>query len=131
VFAKAYATGLFRGKFAGMPRGAGELFPQIRKGIARTPWLISIFAGMSQVRKYNLEELEQHYRRLTTQGDIESAQRMQSIIANIRYDLANKQEVFMEYTEGMDTPLVMRILKTEKDLDRWVEQRFIRLGEYT
>jgi hypothetical protein len=39
-------------------------------------------------------------------------------------------EVHMEYSDGMDAPLVMRILRTEKDLDRWVEQRFVRLMEY-
>jgi hypothetical protein len=35
----------------------------------------------------------------------------------------------MEYRDGLPEPILMRILRNEKDLDRWVEQRFIRLGE--
>jgi hypothetical protein len=75
--------------------------------------------------------LEGHYRTLTTTGDRDAVQRMRSIIANIRYDLSNGSEVIMEYRDGMDVPMLMRILRNEKDLDRWVEQRFIRLSEFS
>lgn len=85
---------------------------------------------MGETRKYDLQELETQYRNLTTNGDTEAAQRMRSIIANIRYDLTNDCEVIMEYRDGFDTPMVMRILRNEKDLLRWVEQRFIRLREF-
>lgn len=85
---------------------------------------------MAQTRKYDLSELEAEYRKLTTNGDVDAANRMKSILANIRYDLANNTEVVMEYREGMEPALIMRILRTEKDLDRWVGQRFIRLSEF-
>lgn len=85
---------------------------------------------MPETRKYNLEELEAEYRKLTTQGDRSALEKMRSIIAAIRYDLSMNTEVVMEYRDGMDSPLVMRILRNEKDLERWVEQRFIRLAEF-
>lgn len=85
---------------------------------------------MPETRKYDLEELEFQYRNLTAKGDREAAIRIRSIIANIRYDLANDNEVVMEYRSGFDTPMIMRILRNEKDLDRWVEQRFVRLAEF-
>lgn len=89
------------------------------------------FCHVGETRKYDLQELEGHYRKLTTTGDREAVQRMRSIIANIRYDLSNGSEVIMEYRDGMDVPMVMRILRNEKDLDRWVEQRFVRLSEFS
>ena len=84
---------------------------------------------MPETRKYDLEELEHQYRQFTTHGDAEAAQRMRTIIASIRYDLSNDHDVHMEYRSGLETPLLMRILRTEKDLERWIEQRFVRLGE--
>ena len=51
------------------------------------------------------------------------------MIATIRYDLRMDDEVVIEYRAGFDIPMVMRIIKTEKDLDRWLEQRFVRLSE--
>lgn len=85
---------------------------------------------MTVTRKYDLEELEHHYRTLTAKSDGEAVQRIRTILASIRYDLSNNEEVIMEYRSGFDSPMVMRILRNEKDLDRWVEQRFTRLGEY-
>lgn len=85
---------------------------------------------MSEIRKYDLEELESEYRKLTTNGDTEAIAKMRSIFALLRYDLTNEMEVHMEYRGGNHEPILMRILRTEKDLDRWVEQRFIRLAEY-
>ncbi len=85
---------------------------------------------MAQQRKYDLQELESDYRKLTTSNDLDAAKRMRSVLANIRYDLSNDTEVIMEYREGMSPAMVMRILRNEKDLDRWVDQRFIRLKEF-
>ena len=82
-----------------------------------------------EIRRYDLEELESEYRKLTTRGDQEAIGKMNSIIALIRYDLNNDSEVYMEYRTGLEMPIVMRILRNEKDLDRWVEQRFVRLRE--
>ena len=84
---------------------------------------------MSDVKKYDLNELEAEYRRFTTNGDPEAVAKMKSILAVVRYDLSNESVVHMEYRDGLPEPILMRILRNEKDLDRWVEQRFIRLGE--
>lgn len=85
---------------------------------------------MNPIRKYELQDLETEYRKLTTQGDREAAARMRSIIALLRYDLTNETEVHMEYRDGLQEPILMRIMRNEKDLDRWVEQRFVRLSEF-
>jgi hypothetical protein len=74
--------------------------------------------------------LEDEYRKLTAQGDREAVQKLRSLIETIRYDLRMDAEVIMEYRGGFDEPMVMRILRNEKDLDRWIEQRFVRLGEF-
>jgi hypothetical protein len=85
---------------------------------------------MGEIRKYDLEELESEYRKLTTSGEQDAAAKMRSIFALLRYDLNNEKEVHMEYRSGLQEPILMRIIKTEKDLDRWIEQRFIRLAEF-
>lgn len=85
---------------------------------------------MAETRKYDLNELESHYRKLTTHGDTDAGKKMRSILANIRYDLENDTEVIMEYREGMEPAMVMRILRNEKDLERWIEQKFTRLKEF-
>lgn len=85
---------------------------------------------MSEIRKYDLQDLETEYRKLTTQNDREAAARMRSMLALLRYDVNNETEVHMEYRDGLPEPILMRIIRTEKDLDRWVEQRFVRLGEF-
>lgn len=85
---------------------------------------------MSEIRKYDLQDLETEYRKLTAQNDVEAAAKMRSIIALLRYDVNNETEVHMEYRDGLAEPILMRIIRTEKDLDRWVEQRFIRLAEF-
>lgn len=81
-------------------------------------------------RRYELEELEADYRKLTAQGDRAAAGRMYRTIQMYRYDLRMDAEVILEYRTGFDEPMVMRILKNERDLDRWVEQRFPRLAEF-
>lgn len=85
---------------------------------------------MAGTRYYELEVLEDDYRKLTTSGDRAAAARMRGLIESIRYDLRMDEEVIMEYRTGMDEPMVMRILRNERDLDRWVEQRFVRLSEF-
>ena len=85
---------------------------------------------MPELRKYDLEPLESDYRKLTAQGDRSAAARMKSLLDSIRYDLRMEFEVQMEYRDGFETPMVMRILHNERDLDRWVAQRFIRLEEF-
>jgi hypothetical protein len=86
--------------------------------------------SVNTTRRYDLQPLEDEYRKLTAQGSIESAQKLRSTIETIRYDLRMDSEVIMEYRDGLEEPLVMRILRNEKDLDRWVEQRFVRLAEF-
>jgi hypothetical protein len=85
---------------------------------------------MNPIRRYDLQPLEDEYRKLTAQGNIEAVQKLRSMIENIRYDLRMDSEVMMEYRIGFEEPMIMRILRSEKDLDRWVEQRFIRLSEF-
>ena len=84
---------------------------------------------MNPTRRYDLQPLEDEYRKLTAQGDRDAVQKLRAMIETIRYDLRMDAEVIMEYRDGFDEPMVMRILRNEKDLDRWVEQRFIRLAE--
>ncbi|HTL81952.1 MAG TPA: hypothetical protein VL651_09625 [Bacteroidia bacterium] len=81
-------------------------------------------------RHFELEPLEEDYRKLTTQNDKAAAARIFHFMRTIRYELQNKNEVVFEYRSGFPEPMVMRILKTEKDLDRWIETRFIRLAEF-
>lgn len=85
---------------------------------------------MNSIRRYDLQPLEDEYRKLTAQGDRDAVQKLRAIIETIRYDLRMDAEVIMEYRDGFDEPMIMRILRNEKDLDRWVEQRFIRLAEF-
>jgi hypothetical protein len=77
-----------------------------------------------------LQPLEEDYRKLTAMGNLEAVARMKVLIETVRYELRMDAEVIFEYRDGLPEPMVMRILKTEKDLDRWVESRFIRLGEF-
>ena len=85
---------------------------------------------MNPTRRYDLQPLEDEYRKLTAQRDRYAVQKLRALIETIRYDLRMDAEVIMEYRDGCDEPMVMRILRNEKDLDRWVEQRFIRLAEF-
>ncbi|HLG03407.1 MAG TPA: hypothetical protein VI731_07410 [Bacteroidia bacterium] len=81
-------------------------------------------------RRYDLSDLENEYRRLTALGETLAAERIRAMLASMRYDLRMEAEVILEYREGLEEPLVMRVLRTEKDLDRWVTQRFARLEEF-
>jgi hypothetical protein len=81
-------------------------------------------------RRYDLEEVELDYRKLTAQGEKAAAIRIKSFLNGVRYDLRMDSEVILEYRQGFDEPMVMRILRTEEDLDRFVQQRFNRLDEF-
>jgi hypothetical protein len=85
---------------------------------------------MSSIHHYDLQPIEDDYRKLTAQGDTAAETRMKNTIEALRYDLRMGFEIHMEYRDGMEKPMVMRILRNEKDLDRWVAQRFIRLEEF-
>lgn len=80
-------------------------------------------------RRYDLQPLEDEYRNFAANGDVSAAERLKKMIDSIRYELRMDDEVIVEYRSGFDEPMVMRILKNEKDLDKWVEQRFTRLSE--
>ncbi len=84
---------------------------------------------MIETRHYDLQLLEDDYRNFSALGNEDAAERMKVLIATVRYELRMDAEVIFEYRDGLDEPMVMRILKNEKDLDRWVESRFIRLGD--
>lgn len=85
---------------------------------------------MNEVHRYDLQPLEDDYRKLTALGQADAAERMKVMIESIRYELRMDAEVIFEYRNGEDEPIIMRILKSEKDLDRWVESRFIRLADF-
>lgn len=85
---------------------------------------------MPEIRRYDLQPLEDDYRKLTAQGDTAAAMRLKTAIGLIRYDLRMGMEVVLEYRDGMDVPMVMRQIHNERDLDRWIAQRFIRLEEF-
>jgi hypothetical protein len=80
-------------------------------------------------RRYDLQPLEDEYRNFTGKGDFSALSRLNNLLATIRYDLRMDDDVIIEYRSGFDEPMVMRIIKNEKDFDRWVEQRFVRLSE--
>lgn len=99
-----------------------------KAGACHTP--IKYFCVVAEIRKYDLQVLESEYRRLTASGDLGALEKMRSILAMLRYDVNNGSTVHMEYQDGLPEPILMRIIRNEKDLDRWVEQRFVRLNEY-
>ena len=80
-------------------------------------------------RRYDLQPLEDEYRNFTAKGDFSALSRLKTLLATIRYDLRMDDDVIIEYRSGFEEPMVMRIIKNEKDFDRWVEQRFVRLSE--
>lgn len=94
------------------------------------PIAFPYFCTVAEIRKYDLQVLESEYRKLNANGDIGALEKMRSIIAMLRYDVNNETIVHMEYRDGLPEPILMRIIYNEKDLDRWVEQRFVRLSEY-
>lgn len=85
---------------------------------------------MNEVRRYDLQPLEDDYRQLTAHGNSGAAERLKNFLETIRYELRMGSEVIFEYRNDEENPLVMRILKNEKDLDRWMEARFSRLSEF-
>jgi hypothetical protein len=85
---------------------------------------------MAELRRYDLQTLEDDYRKLTALGNKDSAESIKNFLGTVRYELRMGMEVIFEYRNDVDNPMIMRILKNEKDLDRWIESRFIRLGEF-
>ncbi|MEO5642636.1 MAG: hypothetical protein ABIQ40_17340 [Bacteroidia bacterium] len=80
--------------------------------------------------RYDLQPLEDDYRSLTALDDKNAAERLKNFLETVRYELRMDTEVIFEYRHDADEPMVMRVLKNEKDLDRWIEARFIRLAEF-
>ena len=80
-------------------------------------------------RRYDLQPFEDEYRTFAANGDISASERLKKMLDSIRYELRMDDDVIVEYRSGFDEPMVMRILKNEKDLDKWAEQRFTRLSE--
>jgi hypothetical protein len=88
----------------------------------------SIF--MTEIRRYDLQTLEDDYRKLTALGNQDAGERIKNFLATVRYELRMDMEVIFEYRNDENNPMVMRILKTEKDLERWIEAKFTRLEEF-
>ncbi len=85
---------------------------------------------MPETRRYDLQILEDDYRQLTALGNMGSAERIKNFLGTVRYELRMDMEVIFEYRNDAENPMVMRVLKTEKDLDRWIQSRFMRLAEF-
>jgi hypothetical protein len=85
---------------------------------------------MGEIRRYDLQTLEDDYRKLTAMGNRDAAERIKNFLGTVRYELRMDMEVIFEYRQEDHEPMVMRILKNEKDLDRWIESRFMRLAEF-
>ena len=85
---------------------------------------------MAEIRRYDLQTLEDDYRKLTALGNVDAAERIKNFLGTVRYELRMDMEVIFEYRNEVDNPMVMRVLKNEKDLDRWIEARFMRLAEF-
>jgi hypothetical protein len=83
-----------------------------------------------EIRHYDLQPVEEDYRKLTAQDDRSAAERLKNFFETIRYELRMDAEVIFEYRHDNDSPMVMRILRNEKDLDRWIESKFTRLKEF-
>jgi hypothetical protein len=84
---------------------------------------------MKNIIREDLENLEEWYRFYTTQHNIEARAKLVSALDRLRYEIRMGANVHLEYTTGMPEPMLMRVLQNEKDLERWVESRFIRLTE--
>ena len=82
------------------------------------------------IHRYDLQPLEDDYRSLTAMDDRNAAERLKNFLETVRYELKMDIEVIFEYRHDADEPMIMRILKNEKDLDRWIESRFMRLAEF-
>lgn len=88
-----------------------------------------LYRIMSAPIRHDLNRLEDDYRLAFTRNDASALQRLQAAISTMRYELRMDNTLQIEYPNHDDEPLVMRILQNEKDLDRWLGQRFIRLAE--
>jgi hypothetical protein len=83
---------------------------------------------MSTPVRKDLAQLEDDYRLAFTRDDATALQRLKAAIETMRYELRMDTTIQLEYPND-DEPLVMRIISTEKDLERWIGQRFLRLTE--
>lgn len=83
---------------------------------------------MQMTIQHNLSQLEDDYRLAFTRNDQLALQRLKAMLTTIRYELRMDNSIQLEYPND-DEPLVMRILNSEADLDRWIGQRFIRLSD--
>jgi hypothetical protein len=83
-----------------------------------------------EIRHYDLQPVEDDYRKLTAQDDRSAAERLKNFFETVRYELRMDAEVVFEYRHDKNEPMTMRILRTEKDLDRWIEAKFTRLREF-
>jgi hypothetical protein len=84
---------------------------------------------MSATIRHDLNRLEDDYRLAFTRNDAGALQRLQAAISTMRYELRMDNILQLEYPNPDNEPLVMRIIQNEKDFDRWLGQRFIRLTE--
>ncbi|MGL4597049.1 MAG: hypothetical protein ACRCYO_05960 [Bacteroidia bacterium] len=84
---------------------------------------------MKNIIREDLENLEEWYRFFTTQNNTEARGKLQAALDRLRYEIRMGSNIHLEYTTGMPEPMLMRVIQTEKDLERWIDSRFIRLGE--
>jgi len=85
---------------------------------------------MKEIRRYDLQMLEDDYRRLTALGNLDVLEKIKNFLGTVRYELRMDMEVIFEYRNDVENPMVMRVLKNEKDLDRWIDSKFTRLEEF-
>jgi hypothetical protein len=78
----------------------------------------------SNVQYIDLNELEETYRLWATRSDVEAEKHFLSKITQFEYEARMGNELIFRYTSGLDEPLVMRVVKNEKDLERFLKQRF-------
>ena len=78
----------------------------------------------SNVQNIDLNELEETYRQWATRGDTQAEKLFLSKITQFEYEARMGNELVFRYTSGLEEPLVMRVVKNEKDLERFLKQRF-------
>jgi hypothetical protein len=78
----------------------------------------------SNVQHIDLNELEETYRLWATRGDAEAQKLFLSKITQFEYEARMGNELIFRYTSGLEEPLVMRVVKNDKDLERFLKQRF-------
>jgi hypothetical protein len=84
---------------------------------------------MKPIVRENLDVLEDLYRQFATRNDETARQSLDSSLNRLRYELRMGAIIHLQYEAGMEEPMLMRILESEKDLVRWAESRFVRMYE--